>query len=228
ALRARFFRLDGRSRGSPGQPRRPRTSLILEALEERMVLSAYLVTTTADSGPGSLRDAITQVNADTNHALYASPSNPSVDEIDFAITGASDTGGGFNATTGVATITPQTQLPAITNAAVLDGYTQPGASPNTLAQGDNAILKIQLDLSAIPTGSGNGLYLNANNSLLRGLVVNGEQFVAPAIYVSGTGDHVEGNFIGTDVTGTQLAGNGNFGIQLAGSNAVVGGTTPGA
>src|ERR1700751_3788141 len=54
-------------------------------LEDRVLPSAYVVTTTADSGPGSLRDAINQVNADTSHALYASPSNPSVDEIDFAI-----------------------------------------------------------------------------------------------------------------------------------------------
>src|SRR5215471_2335152 len=70
--------------------------LRLEALEDRSLPSAYLVTTTADSGPGSLRDAITQVNADTNHTLYTSPSNSSVDEIDFNITAASDTGGGFN------------------------------------------------------------------------------------------------------------------------------------
>ena len=44
-----------------------------------------MVTTTADSGPGSLRDAINQINADVNHALYFSPSNPAVDEIDFAV-----------------------------------------------------------------------------------------------------------------------------------------------
>src|SRR6516225_10013658 len=77
------------------------TKLFLEMLEARMVLSPYMVTTTADSGAGSLRDAITQVNADTSHTLYPSLGNPSVDEIDFAIT-ASDTGGGYNSATGVA------------------------------------------------------------------------------------------------------------------------------
>src|SRR5262245_48116636 len=62
----------------------------LEALEDRTLPSAYVVATTADSGPGSLRDAIHQVNADASHTLYASPNNPSVDEIDFNITAASD------------------------------------------------------------------------------------------------------------------------------------------
>ena len=73
-------------------PRRRRVghALCVEALEDRTLPSAYVMTTTADSGAGSFRDAITQVNADTSHALYASPSNPSVDEIDFNITVASD------------------------------------------------------------------------------------------------------------------------------------------
>jgi len=51
--------------------RRGRRSQLLffELLEERTVLSPYVVFTTADSGPGSLRDAINQVNADTSHTL---------------------------------------------------------------------------------------------------------------------------------------------------------------
>src|SRR5262245_21591554 len=117
--------------------RRPR----LEALEDRTLPSAYVVTTTADSGPGSLRDAIDQINADTSLSLFPSPGTPGVDEIDFDVTAASDTGGGYNATTGVATGTPQSDMPWM-GSVILDGYTQPGASPNTLSQGDNAALKI--------------------------------------------------------------------------------------
>src|SRR6266436_4992227 len=78
----------------PRRKLRPRVQPRLLLLEDRTLPSAYIVSTTADSGPGSLRDAIAQVNADTSHALYASPSNSSVDEIDFNITAASDTGGG--------------------------------------------------------------------------------------------------------------------------------------
>ena len=41
-------------------------------------------------------------------------------------------------------------VPAIsTNAAIIDGYSQPGASKNTLAQGDNAKLVIALDGSSL-------------------------------------------------------------------------------
>jgi hypothetical protein len=149
--------------------RRPRLATLrprLEALEDRTLLSAYVVTTTADNGPGSLRDAINQVNADTSHALYASPSNPNVDEIDFNITADSNAAGypagqatGYNATTGVATITPHSALPAITNAVLINGYTQGqgtslAATPNTLAVGDNAVLKIDLDGSQAGLVSG--------------------------------------------------------------------------
>jgi hypothetical protein len=97
----------------------------LEALEERTLLSAYLVTTTADGGAGSLRDAVTQVNADTSYALYASPSNPNVDEIDFNITAASDTGGGYNPATGRATITLGGGELLLTNGVIING---PGTS----------------------------------------------------------------------------------------------------
>jgi hypothetical protein len=224
--------LQGHARSRKRGKRQRRFRLDLERLEDRTVLSApYVVNTTADSGPGSLRDAINQINADTNHALYASPSNPSVDEIDFAITAVSDAAGGgtgYNATTGVATITPQLGLPTLANAVLIDGQTQAGASPNTLAQGDNAILKIQLNLSGISPAYGVGLRVNADNCIIRGLVFNGLTVDIPAIGVGGTSDHIERNFIGTDVTGTQVAGNTSWGIQLFGSNEVVGGTTPNA
>ena len=83
---------------------------------------------TNDSGPGSLRQAIFNANA-----------NPGLDTIAFAIPGA-----------GMHTISPTSPLPNITDPVVIDGYTQPGSSPNTLANGDNAVLLIELN------GSGTG------------------------------------------------------------------------
>ena len=65
----------------------------------------FVVTSTADSGPGSLRQAILDSNAATG----------GTNTIDFAIPGA-----------GVQTIAPASPLPAITNPVVIDGTTQPG------------------------------------------------------------------------------------------------------
>jgi hypothetical protein len=199
----------------------------MEVLEDRTVLSPYVVTTTANTGAGSLRDAIAQVNADTSHTLYASSGNPSVDEIDFNITAASDTGGGFNSATGVATITPPTDLPSITNAVLIEGYSQAGASPNTLTVGDNAVLKIQLNLQASSSVLNWGLRVDASNTTIRGLVLNN----APptfgyAIYVTGTSDQIVGSFIGTNPTGTQAVGTLSVGIKVDGApNLLIGGTT---
>ena len=64
-----------------------------------------LVTNTSDSGPGSLRQAILDSNADAGD----------VDRISFNIPG-----------TGVRTIAPVTALPAMTQPAIIDGTTQPG------------------------------------------------------------------------------------------------------
>ena len=89
------------------------------------------MTNTNDSGPGSLRQAILDANAATGPQT-----------ITFDIP---NTDPGFNAATGTWTIIPASALPQITNAVTIDGYSQPGSSVNTLAQGDNAVLKIVLD-----------------------------------------------------------------------------------
>ena len=79
----------------------------VERLEQRRLLSAStIVTTAADSGVGSLRQAI--LNANTN---------PGPDTITFNIPGS-----------GVQTIAPASALPQITDAVSVDGTTQPGYS----------------------------------------------------------------------------------------------------
>src|SRR5687768_15390159 len=56
------------------------------------------------------------------------------------------------------TIAPRSPLPEITRPLTIDGYTETGASPNTLADGNNAVLKIQLDGSLAGAGT-HGLVL---------------------------------------------------------------------
>ncbi len=105
-------------------------------------------------------------------------------------------------------IKPATDLPSIINPVVIDGYTQPGASPNTLANGDNAVLTVELNLSQIhfasasPSINSGGLVVSAGNSTIEGLVINHLPAGSGALLQQGGHNRVQGNFIGTDVSGT--------------------------
>src|SRR5262245_41983296 len=101
--------------------------------------ATLVVTNTNDSGAGSLRQAILSANSSTNVP----------DAINFNIAGA-----------GPFTISPVTPLPAVTDPVVIDGYSQSGASSNTIAAGDNAVLKI-LVLEDVT--------IDTTNSTVRGL-----------------------------------------------------------
>jgi hypothetical protein len=128
-----------------------------------------------------------------------------------------------------------TALPLIEAPVTIDGYTQPGASANTLstAQGGlDSVLKIELRLA---NGNQiNGLEISANfpaqaASTIRGLAIS--RFTNQ-IFLSGMAAHrIEGCFLGTDITGTQAAsvpaqGRGIFGFGSG--SYVIGGTTPAA
>jgi hypothetical protein len=72
-LRSLKCSLSLRSRANP-RARRPQrqhrgVQLRLDLLEDRTLPSAYVVTTTADGGPGSLREAIAQANADAAQGI---------------------------------------------------------------------------------------------------------------------------------------------------------------
>jgi parallel beta-helix repeat protein len=173
------------------------------------------VTNTADSGPGSLRQAILDAN---NHA--------GLDIIDFAIPG-----------TGVQTISPGSPLPDITDKVIIDGYSQPGASANTLAVGDNAVLLIQLDGSNAGLGA-NGLHITAGNSTVQGLMIDNFARTPAPSYLGGNGvlgdtnggNVIQGNFLGTHSPGYPNFSNGNYDVlvDLGSSNNLIGGTTPAA
>ena len=75
-------------------------------------------------------------------------------------------------------IQPATPLPAISHATIIDGYSQPGASPNTLAQGDNAVILIQLDGTNV-SGT-DGLQLTGGGSTVQGLDITGFWYVPAA------------------------------------------------
>jgi hypothetical protein len=191
--------------------RRPHRRLSVEALEDRWLPSTFIVLNANDAGPGSLRQAILDADAGRCPAV-----------IDFAIPGP-----------GVHTIAPTSALPDITVPVTIDGYSQPGASPNTLTVGDNAVLLIQLDGSNAGLGA-NGLHITAGGSSVKGLdITNFMRTDAPyqggvGILMDTNGDNViQGNFIGTDPTGSAAAGNTQGVDSFHGAyHNLIGGPTP--
>jgi hypothetical protein len=210
---------------------RPR---VLE-LEGRALPSTFTVTSTADVGPGSLRQAILDNNATAG-----------LNTIAF------DIGGG-----GLQTIRPASALPTITNPVILDGTIQPGyagtplieltgdaAGPRvnglTISAGDSTVRGLVIhdfgtgiDLKTcggdiivgnfIGTDPGGTLALGNDSGILveptrqsnrigglgpaDGNLISGN--LRAGIHVTpAPGTMIEGNLIGTDVTGTLPLGNG--------------------
>ncbi len=186
---------------------RLKSALGLAAFGLAAVVSAntYTVTTTADSGAGSLRQAILDANG--------SPGN---DTVAFSIVGS-----------GVHTIVPATALPAITDAVTIDGYTQPGAAANTngIGQGTNAVIRIEIDGSALGFGT-NGLISNAGNVTIRGLAINRCKNAGIQVGGAGSGTIIVGNFIGTDPAGATRPGAQSYGVDIETTAVSVGGTNP--
>jgi hypothetical protein len=162
--------------------------------------ATYTVTNTNDSGAGSLRQAITDANK-------AGGSN----QINFNIPGNS-----------VQVIDLLKPLPDISSPVTINGYTQPGATANTLAKGDNAVLRIQLNGTALPAGS-SGLTLRARSSV-SGLVL---VHFGSAIFMadSSDGSAIRGCFVGVLAQGTS-AGPNNAGIVVNAGDGIIGGLSP--
>ena len=170
-----------------------------------MFAATYTVTNTADTGAGSLRQAILDANG-----------NAGADTIAFNIVGS-----------GVQTITPVTTLPTITDAVTINGYSQPGAAPNGNApnQGSNAVIRIEINGQNLGLGQ-NGLTASAPVTI-RGLAIN-RAFDAGIVLIAGaSGSVVAGNFLGTDPAGGSIPGAEQYGVNVGGTTGVtIGGTAP--
>jgi hypothetical protein len=195
--------------------RRPihRSRLIAELLETRQLLAVIMVNSSgdADGADGSDTLSLRQAIEVSNGTLAISSLTPtqaslvvgalsSPNTIDFAIPG-----------TGPFTIMPGTALPTITSPVVIDGYSEPGAHPNTNGpgQGKNTVIQIEIDGANAPAGA-NGLDVQAGDSIVQGLAIGGFTVSnASGSPVGGdgillemqTGDLIQGDFIGTNTTG---------------------------
>ncbi|MEG3909054.1 DUF4347 domain-containing protein, partial [Microcoleus sp. w2-18aC6] len=217
-------------------------------------LATFTVFNTADAGPGSLRQAITDANA--------APTPPH--NINFAIPGA-----------GVQTIAPLTALPNINVPTIIDGTSQPGFAGTPLIQLDGANA-VDTGLSLAGSGgstlrgliinrfTNSGISLQSNGNTLVGnyIGINATDTAAPNLFgvlvqsgsgniiggpnpgdrnvisgntangiaiIGGTGgNQMLGNYIGTNAAGTAALPNAVFGIAVqSGSGNIIGGTNPG-
>jgi hypothetical protein len=171
-----------------------------------------VVTNANDTGPGSLRQAILDANA-----------GPGDDVITFDIPGP-----------GPHTIVPLTPLPPLLSddpeslqaAVVIDGTSEPDFAGRPIVEVSGAAVG----------ASGAGLTISSPACVVRGLIING--FAVGILFtlvergLAANNGVVEGNYIGTDASGTTALGNG-AGVML-GIGAVadfvvevtVGGTAP--
>jgi Domain of unknown function DUF11 len=241
---------------------------VVERLERRRLLTEFVVTSTADNGSGSLRQALIDSAASVGSV------------VTFNIAGS-----------GVHTITPTSALPEVE--ASIDGSTEPGYAGTPLIEidGRNAgsvdglvLRRLGLTIRGLdihsfsgagiaspsdgsglfrggsnrieanfigtdPTGTiadgnGAGIDLNTPNNIIGGLepgarnVISGNLGFGVRVVAMGplegmaplvTANLIQGNLIGTDVSGRNRLGNGGDGIVFEGSSGnTIGGTELGA
>ena len=187
-----------------GYSRKSRSSarISVETVEPRVLLTAFFVTSTADAGTGTLRDAITMSNASTT----ALPNN-----IDFSQLQQS--------ANGVLPINLATPLPAITEPVAILGSSGPGYDATSPSPSPT----IQINGS----GLGPVLQVTTNDVDIQALDLEGGIDSAVSID-SGTGNVVEGCYIGVNLKGNAAGSVLAPGIVVSGPMATIGGTTAAA
>ena len=187
----------------------------LESLESRLLLTQFTVNSADDFGDADLSDdacADLSQACTLRAAIEQSNHKPDRDTIVF--------------TAGLPTIFPLKALPSIDESVTIDGYTG-GGSPNTnssIKQGTNAQLTVEIDGSLSEAGAV-GLKILASRVVITGLVIN--NFSDYGILIDGgEQNEIQGNFIGTDRSGTEAAAV-RSGVAIINSNDnLIGGAAP--
>jgi hypothetical protein len=161
------------------------------------IANAFTVTSTSDSGPGSLRQAIIDANA------TGSPQT-----ISFDITIGAD---GMPNGAGPIVIGLSSPLPAIVVAVDLDATTQPGFAGTPIVQlAGNGLASDGLTLAAASDGS-----------TIQGLAISG--FAGAGIDIQSNGNFIFNDDLGTDLSGNAPGPGNQVGILVSGSNNQIGG-----
>jgi uncharacterized repeat protein (TIGR01451 family) len=161
------------------------------------VATTFLVTTNVDNG-----DDMAPTPGSLRKAILDANANVGADTINFNIPGAPPH-----------IIIPPSPLPAITESVTINATSQPDFSGTPV-----------VELNGISAGVSNGLTISTASCVVRGLVIN--RFSLNGILVSGTSNIIEGNFIGTNATGSFALGNAQDGVFISSSSTnLIGGTT---
>jgi len=181
-----FNRAARRARHRSGK-RRP-IHLDFELCEDRVLLTNYLVNSAANTNTGVGN------NGTLRYVLNQLPvSGTATNTINFGIG------------SGLQTIDlGSADLPAITQQVTIDGYTEPGASPNTSAVGTNAVIMIQLSQYF---NFGLDFEPGSDGSIVRGLSIIGGVGSDIGISLQATNVTVAGDFIGIQADGTSAGPN---------------------
>ena len=150
-------------------------------------VSIRTVENTNDSGPGSLRQAITDANA-----------APGKDMIAFNIPGD-----------GPHTIAPLSGLPEILDPVVIDATTQPGYVDRPIVGIDGIQATMGTYVGEGTHGFVRGLQIRGGDSTIRGLAINNFRAEGVRIVAAG-GNRVEACHIGTDFEGAVAMPNGTY------------------
>jgi Leucine-rich repeat (LRR) protein len=151
-------------------PGAPALTLHSRAIRLNLGSATCTVTTTADSGPGSLREAINCAN-----------SNPGVDTIKFNIPGA-----------GPHTIRPASALPEIRSTTILNATTQPGWSLGNIIL-DGTTTPGNVEGLTISYNSGSAVYGMVIRNFKNGRGLNCYQDTSLVIGAPGKGNAIYGN-----------------------------------
>jgi CSLREA domain-containing protein len=173
-----------------------------EILVPTVNAATFTVNTADDHNDGTCNGA----DCTLREAINAVNSGSGGDTISFNISGG-----------GVRTINLTSGLPDINRTVTIDGSTQPGFAGTPL-----------IELNGAAAGATvTGLSFNAQNCIVRGLIIN--RFTGFGINTDSFGGLVvEGSYIGTNSAGTAAQGNGSGGIRINISNVTIGDTTAAA